>query len=75
MWLDPSIQPLPFDLDKANQILDSLGYKKNADGIREVPATTGKYAQPAHEMSYDLMVPGTLDFNGDRQFQIIANTG
>ena len=74
VWLDPSIQPLPFDLDKANQILDSLGYMKNADGIREVPATTGKYAQPAHEMSYDLMVPGTLDFNGDRQFQIIANT-
>ena len=74
VWLDPSIQPLPFDVDKANQILDSLGYAKNSDGIREVPATTGKYAQPAHEMSYDLMVPGTLDFNGDRQFQIIANT-
>ena len=73
VWLDPSIQPLPFDIDKANQILDSLGYKKNSDGIREVPATTGKYAQPAHEMSYDLMVPGRLDFNGDRQFQIIAN--
>jgi peptide/nickel transport system substrate-binding protein len=26
VWLDPSIQPLPFDVDKANQILDSLGY-------------------------------------------------
>ncbi len=24
-------------------------------------------------MSYDLMVPGSLDFNSDRQFQIIAN--
>ena len=57
-WLNPAIKPLPFDVDKANQILDSLGYKKGSDGIREVPATTGKYAQPAHEMSYDLMVPG-----------------
>jgi peptide/nickel transport system substrate-binding protein len=73
IWLDPSIKPLPYDIAKANQILDSLGLKKNSDGIREVPATTGKYAQPAHEMSYDLMVPGSLDFNSDRQFQIIAN--
>jgi peptide/nickel transport system substrate-binding protein len=70
-WLDPSIQPLPYSVDKANQILDSLGYKRGSNGIREVPATTGKYAQPAHEMAYDLMVPSSLDFNGDRQFQIL----
>ena len=36
-----------------------------------MPATTGQYAQPAHEMSYDLIVPDDLDFNGDRQFQIL----
>ena len=73
-WLNPAIKPLPFDIAKANQILDSLGYKRGApDGIRVVPATTGKYAQPAHKMEYDVIVPDSLDFNGDRQFQIIAN--
>jgi peptide/nickel transport system substrate-binding protein len=72
-WLNPAIQPLPYDPDKANQILDSLGYKKGSNGIREVPATTGKYAQPAHPMDYNVIVPDSLDFNGDRQFQIIAD--
>jgi peptide/nickel transport system substrate-binding protein len=73
-WCDPSIKPLPFDLTKANQILDSLGYKRGPGGIRVVPATTGKYAQPAHKMEYNVIVPDSLDFNGDRQFQIIADT-
>jgi peptide/nickel transport system substrate-binding protein len=72
-WLNPAIKPLPYDADKANQILDSLGYKKGPGGIRVVPATTGKYAQPAHKMEYDVIVPDSLDFNGDRQFQIIAD--
>jgi peptide/nickel transport system substrate-binding protein len=72
VWLDPSIQPLPFDVAKANQILDSLGYKRGANGIRVVPATTGRYAQAAHPMAYDVIVPDSLDFNGDRQFQVIA---
>jgi peptide/nickel transport system substrate-binding protein len=72
-WLNPVITPLPFDIGKANQILDSLGYKMGPGGIRVVPATTGKYAQPAHKMEYNVIVPDSLDFNGDRQFQIIAN--
>ena len=72
-WLNPAIKPLPFDIGKANQILDSLGYKMGPGGIRVVPATTGKYAQPAHKMEYNVIVPDSLDFNGDRQFQIIAN--
>jgi len=71
-WVNPAIKPLPFDVDKANEILDSLGYKKGADGIRVVPATTGQYAQPAHKMEYDIMVPNGFDFNADRQFDIIA---
>ena len=70
-WLNPAVKPLPYDPDKANQMLDSLGYPKGADGIRQVPATTGQYAQSAHEMSYDVIVPGDLDFNGDRQFDIL----
>ncbi len=27
-WLNPAIKPLPYDIAKANQILDSLGYKR-----------------------------------------------
>ncbi len=72
-WLNPAIKPLPYDPAKANQILDSLGYKRGAGGIRVAPATTGKYAQPAHKMEYNVIVPDSLDFNGDRQFQIIAD--
>jgi peptide/nickel transport system substrate-binding protein len=67
----PNVKPLPYDPGKANQILDSLGYTKGSDGIRMAPATTGQYAQPAHPMSYQVMVPDSLDFNGDREFQII----
>jgi peptide/nickel transport system substrate-binding protein len=72
-WLNPAIKPLPFDIAKANQILDSLGYKRGANGVRIVPATTGQYAQPAHPMAYDVIVPDSLDFNGDRQFQILKS--
>ena len=72
-WVNPAVKPLPFDIAKANQILDGLGYMRGSNGIREVPATTGKYAQPAHEMSYDMMVTTALDFSGQREFDIIAN--
>jgi peptide/nickel transport system substrate-binding protein len=70
-WLNPDVQPLPLSPDNANQILDGLGYRRGSDGIRVVPATTGQYAQPAHRMSYGVVVPNDLDFNGDRQFQIL----
>ena len=72
-WLNPEVKPLPYDPAKANQILDSLGYKRGSGGTREVPATSGKYAQAAHQMSYPVIVPDDLDFDGDRQFQILAN--
>jgi peptide/nickel transport system substrate-binding protein len=78
-WRNPDIQPLQFDCAKGNQTLDSLGYTKGPDGIRVAPATTGKYAEPAHKMQYQVMVPSSLDFNGDREFTIIqaafANAG
>jgi len=70
-WQSPDNQELTYDCDTANSTLDSLGYTKGADGIRVAPATTGKYAQPAHKMQYQIMVPGTLDFNGDREFSIV----
>ncbi len=70
-WLNPKVQPLPYDPAKANQILNSLGYTMGSNGVREVPATNGKYAQAAHPMSYSVIVPDDLDFNGNRQFLIL----
>ena len=50
--MNPAVKPLPYDPAKANQILDSLGYKPGSDGIRDVPATGGRFPQGAHQMSY-----------------------
>jgi peptide/nickel transport system substrate-binding protein len=61
-WHDPSVQPLPFDVDKANQILDSLGFKKGSDGIR---------VADGHPMSYQVVFPQDEEGAGDRAFQII----
>ena len=71
-WADPSLATPEHDVDKANAILDSLGYARAADGVRRVPATTGTYAQPAHAMSYPFAVPGDLPFNGSRAASEIA---
>jgi peptide/nickel transport system substrate-binding protein len=61
-WHDPSVQPLPFDVDKANQILDSLGFHKGSDGIR---------VADGHPMSYQVVFPQDEEGAGDRAFQII----
>lgn len=71
-WVNPAVKPLPYDPAKADAILDSLGYRRGSGGIRVVPATTGRFAQPAHQMSYKVIVPDDLDFDGDLQFQILA---
>lgn len=49
-WHDSSQKPLPFDIDKANQILDSLGYKKGSNGIR---------VANGEPMSYEVIVPSS----------------
>ena len=41
-WLNPAIKPLPFDIAKANQILDSLGYKR---GLGRDPGGAGDDGQ------------------------------
>jgi peptide/nickel transport system substrate-binding protein len=38
--LDPGDQTWPFDLAKANQLLDAAGYPRGADGIRTLPDGT-----------------------------------
>lgn len=61
-WHDPSVQPLPFDPAKANEILDSLGYQRGSDGIR---------VAEGHPMAYDVIFPQDEQGAGDRAFQII----
>ncbi len=61
-WHDPNVQPLPYDPDKANQILDSLGYQRGSNGVRVANG------QP---MAYDVVFPQDEEGAGDRAFQII----
>jgi peptide/nickel transport system substrate-binding protein len=71
LYENKNLGPLEHDCAAGNDLLDSLGYKKGPDGTRIAPATTGKYAQPAHKMQYRIMVPTSLDFNGNRAFQVV----
>jgi peptide/nickel transport system substrate-binding protein len=70
-YANTDLGPLEYNCDAGNQMLDQLGYKKGADGIRVAPATSGQSAQPAHKMQYEIIVPNSLDFNGDREFQVV----
>jgi len=63
-WHDNSIKPLPFDIARANSILDSLGYAKGSDGIR---------IADGHPMSYQVIFPSEINGAGDRMFQIIQS--
>jgi peptide/nickel transport system substrate-binding protein len=68
---NPNLGPTKYDCDAANQTLDQLGYKRGSNGIRVAPATTGQYAQPAHAMKYEILQPTSLDFNGEREFDVV----
>lgn len=59
-WFDRNLHVLPYDPAKANQILDSLGYKKGADGIR---------VANGHPMQYQLILPSSGA--SERSFEII----
>jgi peptide/nickel transport system substrate-binding protein len=63
-WFDSAIQPLPFSIDRANGILDGLGFARGSDGIR---------VANGHPMSYEVIFPGSERGAGDRAFQIIQN--
>ena len=64
IWHDPSIKPLPFDIAKANAILDAAGYPKGSDGIR---------VANGHPMSYTVLFAKDESGAGDTAFQIIQN--
>jgi peptide/nickel transport system substrate-binding protein len=68
---NPNLGPTKYNCGAANKALDKLGYRRGAGGIRVAPATSGKYAQAAHPMSYEVIIPTSLDFNGTRMFEIV----
>jgi len=62
-WYDPAIKPPPFDLAKANQLLDQAGYKMGPNGLR---------VANGHPMSYTVIVPDSMANSYEqRSFQII----
>jgi len=61
-WHDSSLKPLPFDIAKANSILDSLGYTKGSNGIR---------VANGHPMSYSIIIPSSRQAELTRTFQIL----
>ena len=61
-WHDPNIKVLPFDLAKANQLLDAAGFKRGSNGVR---------IADGHPMSYSVIFPPDERGTGDRTFQIM----
>jgi len=64
VWSDPNIKPLPYDLQKANAILDAAGYKMGPNGVR---------IANGHPMSYTVLFAKDESGAGDTAFQIIQN--
>ncbi|MGZ4333623.1 MAG: ABC transporter substrate-binding protein [Gaiellaceae bacterium] len=60
-WYNPAVKPTPFNIAKANQILDALGYKKGSDGIRVANGS---------KMSYQVIAPTDVH-SIPRTFQIL----
>jgi peptide/nickel transport system substrate-binding protein len=62
VWHNPNLTPIPFDLAKANEILDGLGYAKGSDGIR---------VANGHPMAYPIIIPTSRQAELSRTFQIL----
>jgi peptide/nickel transport system substrate-binding protein len=62
-WMNPNIEPLPYDPDEGNRILDELGYERGADGIRVVDG---------EKMEYEVITPTGVQ-GVQREFEIIQN--
>jgi peptide/nickel transport system substrate-binding protein len=63
-WHDPNVKVLPFDIAKANQLLDAAGFKRGANGVR---------IADGHPMSYNVIFPPDERGTGDRTFQIMQS--
>jgi peptide/nickel transport system substrate-binding protein len=57
-WHDDGVKPLPFDVAKANQLLDEAGFARGPDGTR---------AAGGHPMTYEVLVRP----DAQRTFEII----
>jgi peptide/nickel transport system substrate-binding protein len=62
-WHDPAIRPLPFDLAKANALLDQAGYRRGPGGIR---------IAGGHPMSYTVLLSTDNGPEGTRTGQIMT---
>src|SRR6266567_5756841 len=58
-WHDPNLRVLPFDLAKANHLLDAAGFKRGANGVR---------IADGHPMAYNVIFPPDERGTGDRTF-------
>jgi peptide/nickel transport system substrate-binding protein len=63
-YLNTDLKPEEYDLDKANQILDDLGYMKGADGIRVANGSP---------MAYEVITPSDL-YGINREFDIVRTS-
>ncbi|HEU4448974.1 MAG TPA: ABC transporter substrate-binding protein [Gaiellaceae bacterium] len=63
-WMNPNIEPLPFDVDEANRILDEAGYERGAGGVR--------IDDEGEEMSYEVITPTGVQ-GVQRTFEIIKS--
>ncbi|HEX5189646.1 MAG TPA: peptide ABC transporter substrate-binding protein [Streptosporangiaceae bacterium] len=61
-WHDANVKVLPFDLAKANKLLDAAGFKRGPNGVR---------IADGHPMSYNVIFPPDERGTGDRTFQIM----
>jgi peptide/nickel transport system substrate-binding protein len=61
-WHNPALEPLPYDPARANQILDSVGYRRGSNGIR---------IANGHPMSYDVVFAKDESGPGTRAFQTL----
>ncbi len=62
IWHNDSIPGLPYDLAKANALLDQAGFTRGSDGIR---------VADGHPMNYDVIFATDEKGTGDRTFQIL----
>jgi peptide/nickel transport system substrate-binding protein len=63
-WHDATVKVLPFDLAKANHLLDAAGDKMGPNGVR---------IAGGHPMSYKVIFPPDERGTGDRTFQIMQS--
>ncbi len=64
MWWDPAIKPLPFDLSKANQLLNQAGYRLGPGGIR---------VADGHQMAYTVYLSQDNGGEGIRTGEIMTS--